>query len=106
MKKLTPEDLAAIIEKDAGVKIPGLLTSLKQSARGEISKSLSPTQLTIKAARFEVGLSQNEFATTIGIKVATLRDWEQGRFEPPLFAMKIFRLLIKNPSFLDTFKAA
>ena len=106
MKKLDTKTLTKIIEKDAGVKIPGLLTSLEQSARGEISKSLSPIQLTIKAARLEVGLSQNEFAKAIGIKVATLRDWEQGRFEPPLFAMKIFRLLIKNPSFLDTFKAA
>ena len=106
MKKLTPEDLAKIIEKDAGVKIPGLLISLEQSARGEISKSLSSIQLTIKAARLEAGLSQNEFAKAIGIKVATLRDWEQGRFEPPPLAMKIFRLLIKNPSFLATFKAA
>ena len=35
-----------------------------------------------KHVRWTIGLSQQEFADVFGIPIGTLRDWEQGRFEP------------------------
>ena len=35
-----------------------------------------------KSIRAKVGLSQSEFARLIGIKVATLQNWEQHRRQP------------------------
>jgi transcriptional regulator with XRE-family HTH domain len=36
----------------------------------------------IKKIRIELGLSQSEFAEKTGIKIKTLRFWEQGRRKP------------------------
>jgi putative transcriptional regulator len=39
-----------------------------------------------KSLRRALGLSPEEFATRYHIPVSTLRDWEQGRFEPDAVA--------------------
>jgi putative transcriptional regulator len=36
----------------------------------------------VKAIRRRLGVSQAEFARLIGVSVATLRNWEQGRRRP------------------------
>ena len=47
-------------------------------------------------AREKAGLTQTVFAERIDTPVATLRDWEQGRF-PPLGGLCLLRLLVKHP---------
>lgn len=39
-------------------------------------------RLDVRAVRAKTGLSQEQFAETFGVSVATLRNWEQGRRTP------------------------
>jgi putative transcriptional regulator len=43
------------------------------------------------------GLSQAKFATLMGISVATLRNWEQGRRSPEGPARVLLRVAAKHP---------
>ena len=50
-----------------------------------------------KHVRWELGLSQQEFADVFGIPIGTLRDWEQGRFEPDQAAQSYLKVIARNP---------
>jgi len=50
-----------------------------------------------RQAREASGMSQSTFAERIGTPVATLRDWEQGRFAPSGAVLCLLRLMIKHP---------
>ncbi len=50
-----------------------------------------------KHVRWAVGLSQQAFAEAFGIPVGTLRDWEQGRFEPDQAACSYLKVIARNP---------
>jgi len=51
----------------------------------------------IRGIRTNLGLSQSEFALLIGVSVATLRNWEQGRRQPEGPARALLRIAAKNP---------
>jgi putative transcriptional regulator len=51
----------------------------------------------VRAVRAKLGVSQAEFALMIGVSVATLRNWEQGRRTPEGPALALLRVAIKNP---------
>ena len=51
----------------------------------------------VRQARERTGLTQALFARRISTPVATLRDWEQGRFTPPGGVLCLLRLLVKHP---------
>ena len=79
-----------------------LKQSLKEAAairRGE----LVPGRVTeinapdAKTIRTKVGLSQTEFARLIGVKVATLRNWEQRRRNPTGAAAALLTIVEKEP---------
>jgi putative transcriptional regulator len=46
----------------------------------------------VRRARRATGLTQAAFAERYGLKVGTLRDWEQGRIAPPLYAVAFLTL--------------
>ena len=50
-----------------------------------------------RAIRKRTGLSQAAFARQIGVPVATLRNWEQGRRRPDGPARVLLALLAKDP---------
>jgi putative transcriptional regulator len=50
-----------------------------------------------KHVRWTLGLSQQEFADIFGIPIGTLRDWEQGRFEPDQAAQSYLKVIARNP---------
>ena len=54
-----------------------------------------PTE--VKVVRAKLGASQSEFALMIGVSVATLRNWEQGRCTPDGPALALLRVAAKNP---------
>lgn len=83
-----------------------LFESLKQSLkeatairRGE----LDPGRITeisapdAKSVRAKIGLSQIDFAQLIGVKVATLRNWEQHRRQPTGPAAALLTIVEKEP---------
>ncbi|MBI5439369.1 MAG: helix-turn-helix domain-containing protein [Nitrosomonadales bacterium] len=83
-----------------------LLESLKQGlkeavairhgelALGRVTEISTPDAKTVRA---KAGLSQNEFAQLIGVKVATLRNWEQHRRHPTGAAAALLMIVDKEP---------
>jgi len=79
-----------------------LAQSTKQAGRirrgtlraGKI-RSIRPAD--VRAIRNKLGKSQSEFALMIGVSVATLQNWEQGRRRPEGPAQALLRIAEKNP---------
>lgn len=59
-------------------------------------RTFKPTD--VKAVRADLGQSQAEFALMIGVSVATLRNWEQGRRTPDGPALALLRVAAHNPA--------
>lgn len=77
-----------------------LIGSIKEArdiadGKKKASRRFTVTALDIKALRQKLKLSQLQFAATIGISVATLRNWEQGRTNPEGPA-RVLIIAIKN----------
>jgi putative transcriptional regulator len=51
----------------------------------------------VVTARTTLKLSQDKFATLLGVSVGTLRGWEQGRRKPNRAAEVLLRVAVKNP---------
>jgi len=80
-----------------------LLTSVRQLGairRGERKPARSTTfkPTDVKAVRADLGQSQAEFAMMIGVSVATLRNWEQGRRTPDGPALALLQVAAHNPA--------
>ena len=79
-----------------------LLESVRQAGRMRRG-TLRPGRRTtfkptdVKAVRAKLGQSQAEFAPMIGVSVATLRNWEQGRRTPDGPALALLRVAAKDP---------
>lgn len=99
------EKIAKAIEADAGQPLPELRDALRE-AQGRQGRVTTAEQMMVRAARTRLGLSQAEFAARIGTPVATLRDWEQGRFAPPGAVLCLLRLLIAHPELSSELRAA
>ena len=50
-----------------------------------------------KAIRKALRLTQREFATTFQLSLATVRDWEQGRYQPDQAARTLLRVIARDP---------
>ena len=92
------DKIAEAIEKDAGQKIEGLKESLAEMEQGKTERTYTEEQLLIRNARTSTGLSQKDFAVLIHTPVATLRDWEQGRYPSSGAVNCLMHLIINEPS--------
>lgn len=81
-------------------------TALVQSVRqaGKIRRGrMKPSRVIkfrptdIKAIRSRLKKSQSEFALMIGVSIATLQNWEQGRRVPVGPARALLKVAAKNP---------
>ena len=79
-----------------------LVASVKQA--GAIRKGrLKPSRVTafrpddVRAIRLTLAKSQAEFALMIGVSVATLQSWEQGRRHPDGPARALLRVAARSP---------
>lgn len=74
-----------------------LISSVRQAGRIRRG-SQRPSRVTtfkpadVKAVRRKLKASQSEFALMIGVSVATLRNWEQGRRVPDGPALAVLRV--------------
>jgi putative transcriptional regulator len=79
-----------------------LVESVRQAGRIRRGE-LKPSRVTkfrpvdVKAVRRRLGKSQSEFARMIGVSVATLQNWEQGRRQPVGPARALLRVASANP---------
>ncbi|MEI6414183.1 MAG: type II toxin-antitoxin system MqsA family antitoxin [Pseudomonadota bacterium] len=94
------DNIVEAIEKDAGTVLPGLRESLSEMQAGITGRAYTPEQLSVRAARNKLGLSQQAFADLIKTPVATLRDWEQGRFTPPGAVLCLLQITLNHPELL------
>lgn len=63
----------------------------------EAAPPSGPLGATPSTIRRRLGLTQERFAQTIGVPLATLRNWEQGRTEPDPAARALLRILDREP---------
>lgn len=56
-----------------------------------------PEEIDVRRIRKKLNLSQTKFAERFGIKVKTLRDWEQGRRVPESSARAYLSVIDKEP---------
>lgn len=100
IKKIDVEAVAKAIEADAGESLPDLRQALAE-AKARTGRTTTPEQILIRQARQRSGLTQAAFAKMIDTPIATLRDWEQGRFAPPGAVACLLRLIAKHPELTD-----
>jgi len=87
MKKNDFENLVASIHEAGRVR------------RGETkaSRAAEFASVDVKAIRKRLGKSQTAFAHMIGVSVATLRNWEQGRRRPEGPVRALLNVAAANP---------
>jgi putative transcriptional regulator len=95
------EKIARVIESDADDLMAELRESLAEMNEDKQDISYAPAQLLVKSARQKTNLSQQAFANLIKTPVATLRDWEQGRYTPPGAVICLFQMLKDHPEMVD-----
>ncbi|RMD99412.1 MAG: helix-turn-helix domain-containing protein [Calditrichaeota bacterium] len=79
-----------------------LVESVKEGGailRGEMkpSREFIFEPVDVQSIRKKYGLSQDKFAKLLGISVATLRNWEQGRRKPEGPARVLLKVAAKHP---------
>lgn len=52
----------------------------------------------VKAIRGKIGMSQSEFALSVGISLGTLRHWERGDRQPHGPARVLLNVLARDPN--------
>ena len=80
----------------------GLIESVRQAGRIRRGEERPSRQFTysaeaVAAIRARGDKSQSEFARMIGVSVATLQNWEQGRRVPNGPALALLRVAAANP---------
>ncbi|MFT8246616.1 helix-turn-helix domain-containing protein [Roseomonas sp. BN140053] len=80
-----------------------LIASLEQAAaivRGEAEPArvhLAADVPDVRAIRAGTGLSREAFADRFGLKLAAVRDWEQGLRKPDPAARTLLRVIAREP---------
>jgi putative transcriptional regulator len=79
-----------------------LLESVRQAGkirRGELEpvRVTESASVDVRAIRQRLLKSQSEFARMIGVSVATLQNWEQGRRRPQGPARALLKVAAENP---------
>jgi putative transcriptional regulator len=82
--------------------VDNLVGSIREAGRirrGEVkpSRVREVAPVDVKAIRRRIGKSQSEFARMIGVSVATLQNWEQGRRRPEGPARALLKVAAVNP---------
>lgn len=88
---MTSDDFAELLEsvREAGA----IRRGTRRAAR---TSEFRPAA--VQKLRAELGQSQEEFALMIGVSVATLRNWEQGRRTPEGPALALLRVAEYDPA--------
>ncbi|QJE74876.1 helix-turn-helix domain-containing protein [Aerophototrophica crusticola] len=88
MEATTEEDIQRHIVEDGGID----LGELDEAEFRVVRAYPDPRSL-----RRKLGMTQEEFASTFGLNLYTLRDWEQGRAQPEGTARTLLRVIEHAP---------
>lgn len=90
LKSMSPRDALAAAEADPEN------SPLTPTELGRMQRAPDP-----RAIRESLGLSQREFAEAYQLSLATIRDWEQGRYQPDQAARTLLRLIARQPKLVE-----
>lgn len=82
-------------KRNIGREILEGLREIKSSRHGRVVNLPS-----VASIREKTGLSQERFATLLGVSIRTLQDWEQGRRAPSGAARTLLLIAERNPKAL------
>lgn len=54
----------------------------------------------VRELRLQTGLSQSKFANMFDVPIATLKDWEQERRNPPVYVVNMMRTILEYKGML------
>ncbi|MDP3189132.1 DNA-binding transcriptional regulator [Limnobacter sp.] len=77
-----------------------LLESVKQMRQGKAARTSQVELSPAAEARAKMGLSQQAFASLLGVSARTLQDWEQGRRSPTGAAKTLLKVAVTHPEVL------
>ena len=83
-----------------GDELVASLTEGMAILRGEAEPARfhpAPTAFDVRAVRKKLGLTQAGFARQFGFGLATVRDWEQGRYQPDQAARSYLLVIEREP---------
>jgi putative transcriptional regulator len=91
------------MKKEAFDEMIGSIREAGRILRGEQKPSREFTFAPddVRAIRAKLRKSQDEFALMIGVSVATLRNWEQGRRQPHGPARALLKVAAENPKAVE-----
>jgi len=108
-KIIKDNDFEGFTKKEADEIIEGLEEVLSIS-KGETAPakiiSFDIPESDTAAIRAKTGLSQSEFAKSIGVAVRTLQGWEQGHRKPQGPARVLLAMLAKKPDIVQELLAS
>jgi putative transcriptional regulator len=82
-------------KRDIGHEILQGVREIKRGKHGRVVNVPS-----VSSIREKTGLSQERFATLLGVSIRTLQDWEQGRRAPSGAARTLLLIADRNPKVL------
>lgn len=82
-----------------------LLDDVLAIKAGAPTKIWTPEQLLVISVRKQLKKTQLAFSRLLGIPVATIRDWEQGRKQPDSAAVTLLKVAQKHPEVLEDIAA-
>ena len=91
--------------KMAFEKIAAGLNDAIAYAQGDTSRGVAHVPLDVKAIRAATKKSQQAFADTYRLPVATVRDWEQNRRMPAAPARALLAMIKADPGAVETLLA-
>ncbi|HLG13498.1 MAG TPA: helix-turn-helix domain-containing protein [Blastocatellia bacterium] len=82
-------------KRKIGREVLAGLREIKSGCHGRVVNLPS-----VASVREKTGLSQERFATLLGVSIRTLQDWEQGRRAPSGAARTLLLIAERNPKAL------
>ena len=80
-------------------------TRMFSAKAGAPTKIWTLEQLLVISVRKQLKKSQPAFSKLLGVPLATLRDWEQGRKQPDSAAVTLIKVAQKHPEVLEDIAA-
>lgn len=93
-------DMPPGADTSLGDELIASLTEGMAILRGEVEPTrlhLAPAAVDVRAIRKRLGMTQPIFARRFGFGLATVRDWEQGRYQPDRAARSYLVVIEREP---------
>jgi DNA-binding transcriptional regulator YiaG len=90
------ERVAVELQADSARRLVSALAAL-----GVAAHAIEPPQTDVKHIRERLGLSQAEFALRFGLELATVQNWEQGRYRPDPAAQLALKMIDSHTELVD-----